>query len=167
MVGAAFGTVPERLARSALRRDRTDLPPQFRAVNCPSTWCYREHGDRPGSPPFCRPRNSPCVTALDAGPYVLPGLSWQMHTRSLEAQVIEVKDHAWRTGTSVWAAIPVPAVRCSTLIRSSRAPASPPCALEQHPGSGQRLRRLRPCRTLRQDDREIRDTHPKIKFSSS
>lgn len=73
----------------------------------------------------------------------------------------------WRTGTSVWAAIPVPAVRCSTLIRSSRAPASPLCALAQRPGSGQRLRGLRPCRTLRQDDREIRDTHPKIKFSSS
>ena len=97
ILGAAFGTVPERLGRSALGRDRPDLPPQFRAVDGPSTRRYREHGDRPDPPPCCRPRNPPCVTTLAAGPYVLPGLAWQTYTRSLEAPVIEVKDLACRT----------------------------------------------------------------------
>lgn len=90
MLGAAFGTVPERLGHPAFRRDRPALPPQFGAVNGLSTRRYREHEDRPDPPPCCRPRNPPCVTTLDAGPYVLPGLPWQTHTRSLEAPVIEV-----------------------------------------------------------------------------
>ena len=92
MLGAAFRAVPERLGHPALRRDRPDLPPQFRAVDGLSTRRYREHEDRPDPPPCCRPRNPPCVTTLDAGPYVLPGLPWQAHNRSLEAPVIEVKE---------------------------------------------------------------------------
>lgn len=95
MLGTAFGTVPERLGHPAFRRDGPDLPPQFR--DGPSTRRCREHGDRPDPPPCCRPRNPPCVTTLDAGPYVLPGLPWPTHTRSLEAPVIEVKDLTCRS----------------------------------------------------------------------
>ena len=96
MLGTAFRTVPERLGHPAFRRDRPDLPPQFRAIDSPSARRYREHGDRPDPPLRCRPRNPPCVTTLDAGPYVLPGLSWQTHTRSVGAPVIEVKKLARR-----------------------------------------------------------------------
>src|ERR1700683_420475 len=97
MLGTAFGTVPERLGHPAFRRDRPDLPAQFRAIDGLSTRRYGEHGDGPDPPPCCRPRNPPCVTTLDAGPYVLPGLPWQTHTNSLEASVIGVKDLACRS----------------------------------------------------------------------
>lgn len=97
MLGTAFGTVPERLGHPAFRRDRPDFPPQFRAIDDLSTRRHREHGDRPDPPPCCRPRNPPCVTTLNAGSCVLPGLPWQTHARSLEAPVIGVKDLACRS----------------------------------------------------------------------